>query len=200
MDVDIRSLAVGLLEPGFYGRSLVVSLAQSHASVHPHVEVDGIMASDAPGAQVMGLGNAVERQHDAGDVALDVVRQRTFQQLVYTFFQLLHGHLNDEEAHYYRRQRVEHAPVLSQKDGSPDADGRAYGRERVAPMVPGVGYHGRAVEAFPHDARAMEQRFLRHDGNQRRHESNPSGRLQAPPVEKHDNLFDAAPAYPDAHN
>ena len=86
---NIRSLAVGFLEPGLDGRSLVVSLAQSHASVHPHVEVDGIMASDAPGAQVMGLGNAVERQHDAGDVALDVVRQRTFQQLVYTFFQLL---------------------------------------------------------------------------------------------------------------
>ena len=184
VNVDVRAFPVRLLQFVFYGGSLLVCLEQRHISVHPHMDINGIMTSYTARAQMMGLRHPLERKHDAGNVLLDVVGQRAFEQLIDTGFQLLHRHLDDEQADNHGRQRVEHTPVLSQQNRSPDSDRRTDGRKRVAPVMPGIGHHRRTVVTFSDNPGVMKQHFLGNDGNQSGHESDPSGRIKALPPEE----------------
>ena len=108
--------------------------------------------------------------------------------------------MDDEEAHDDRRQGVEHPPVFAQQDSSADSRRGTNGRERVAPVVPGVGDDRRAVVFPSYPPRVLEQHFFRHYRDQRRHQRNPARLVQRLAPEERVNPLASAPQDTDAHH
>ena len=54
---------------------LVVGLTQGDVARHQDVELDGIMAADAPCTQVVGIDNAIHRSRKAQNLFFHLLRQ-----------------------------------------------------------------------------------------------------------------------------
>ena len=70
----------------------------------------------------------------------------TFQAVRHTRNQQPYRHLHDKETDYHRSNRIEHAPMISQQDGTADTDGRPDRRQCITPVMPGIGYHSLGVQ------------------------------------------------------
>ena len=144
--------------------------------------LDGVAAAYAARTQVMGRGNAGKRKYLLLYLVFHFGRQRLLQQLFYTGHQQLYGYLHNEEAHHHGRQRVEYAPALTQQNGTADAHSRTDGRECVATMMPGVGYHGLRVEPAAFEDGVLVEQFLEYDGHQGCPQGQHAGFLQGASV------------------
>ena len=114
---------------------------QREIAVHPDVDFDGVIVADAAGTEIVRILHVREGRDDAEDFLFHVIRQRGFGQVVDAVFQQFPGGVDDEEADDQRGQRVEDRPAVAEQDGAADAHERADGGERVAAMMPGVGFH-----------------------------------------------------------
>ena len=188
MHDDVRPVAVVLSEQILHLRGPVVSLMQGDVAVHEDVELDGIVVTDASGAQVVGLHDIWHGGCQSQDLRFHLVGQGLLHEVADAAAEEVDGDFHDEETHDDGCHRVEHRPPLSQEDGPADADGRADGRERVAAVMPCVGLDSLRLELASLHHRVPIDRLLQHDGQQGRPQRQHARSLQGLPLQARRNL------------
>ena len=80
--------------------------AEGEGAVHADVQLDGVAAADATGAQVVWVVHVGERGDDVEYLAFHLVGQGGFEQFVDALLEEFPRHAEDEEGDDERRQGV----------------------------------------------------------------------------------------------
>ena len=118
-------------------------LTKGHIAIHKDVQLDGVVVANPAGMKVVRLSHTWDRSGQLQNLVLYLIGQGMLHQVANTIAQQKDGHLNDKQAHKDGCYGIQDRPPLSQEDGTANTHGCTDGRERIAPMMPRIGFYGR---------------------------------------------------------